>query len=489
MKGRVRDPAVLLSRRRMILTHPPEWTAMTRNAIPRCLLVAVGFVWCSTLALVPPGSLTAQDDASRSTEEVSRWIEELDADEFLTREFATESLVEVGLPAIQPLVDSLRQNRREINTRAVYILQQMALSSEPDLEEEARRALVLVALSDVRSAARQAAETLAGIDEVRQQRALVELVRLGAKTLPERGQFNFMANGLEIGDDWIGTDRDLRQIRWLQDLQYVTYTGDRATDEWLEHLLELPNLSYLVIKRTSVTDQGMEIIGRLKQLRLIELRYLNITDRSVPHLAQLVNTSQFRLYGTKISSEGAEKLREEVPGAEVDHRLGAFLGIGGDFHPLGCLIVEVRPGTAAAAGGLQSNDVIVSYNGERVSGFPELTALISVNVPGDQVKVAFLRHAESRKGSRPIREGDQLGITGEPHPLGCQVTEVHDNSVAKIMGMEPGDVITRFNGQIIDEPATLEALFEAARIGENASFEFLRRVDLREVEVTLGMMD
>lgn len=462
---------------------------MTRNLLPRCLLVTVGWVWYCAPALVPLGTLFAQEADSPSADEVSQWVESLDADEFLTREYATENLLGAGLPAIQPLLDSLREQRREVNTRVVHILQQMALHSDPDLEEEARRALLLVARSDVRSAARQAAETLAGIDEVRQQRALVELLRLGAKTLPGQGQFNFMANGLEIGDDWIGTDRDLRQIRWIQDLQYVTYTGERATDEWLEHLLELPNLNYLVLKRTSVTDQGMEMIGQLKQLRLIEVRYINITDQSVPHLAQLLNVSQFRLYGTKISSDGAEKLRTEVPGAEVDHRLGAFLGIGGDFHPLGCLIVEVRPGTAAAEGGLQSGDVIVSYNGKRVSGFADLTALISVNVPGDKVNVEFLRHAESRKGSRPIREGDNLGVKGKSHRLGYEVTEVQDNSVAKIMGMEPGDVITRFNGQFIDEPATLEALFEAARVGENASFEFLRRVDLRQVEVTLGRMD
>ena len=88
-----------------------------------------------------------------------------------------------------------------------------------------------------------------------------------------------------------------------------------------------------------------------------------------------------------------------------------------------------------------------------------------------------------------MREGDQLGITGKPHRMGCELTEVREDSVAKVMGMEPGDVICRFNGQVIDDPATLEALFETARVGENASFEFLRRVDLREVVVKLGALD
>jgi hypothetical protein len=455
-----------------------------------CLaLVTLVGLSAASLRATPPEGMEENDSVLATPENVAKWIQELNADEFLIREYATEYLVQGGAAAIEPLVAALRDQQWEVNTRVVYVLQQMALSGDPDVEEAARRGLLQVSRSNVRSAAQRAHATLASIDEVRQQRAMAELVRLGAKTLTERSQLNFMALAIEIGEDWLGTDRDLRQIRWLQDLEIVTFVGERVTNEWLEHLAELPNLRRLHLKRTSVTDRGMEIVGTLKQLNVIELRYVAVTDASLPQLARLEATTQVHLWGTGISREGAAKLQQDLPGAEVDHRLGAFLGIRGDFHPLGCLIVEVPRGTAAADGGLQSGDVIVSYNAQRVLDFRALTALIAVNVPGDVAKVEFLRHAESRKGSRPLREEDRLGVTGKPHRLGCELTEVQEDSVAKVMGMEPGDVICRFNGQLIDEPATLEALFEAARVGENASFEFLRRVDLREVVVKLGTMD
>jgi hypothetical protein len=455
----------------------------------RCLAIWGLVGWhAGVLSAMPPGQLGAEVAPAAVDEQVQQWIGALDADEFLAREHATESLVQAGASAVEPLLAALRDRQWEVNTRIVHILQQMALSGDPDVEEVARSALVEIAQSPIRSAAQRAQATLAGIGEIRQQRALAELVRLGAKTSPERNQFNFALFAIEIGEDWLGTERDVRQIRWLQDLQQVTLAGERVTNEWLEPLAELPGLSYLILKKTSVNDAGMEFISQLKRLRIIEIRYVDLTDDSLDKLAQLNSVAQFRLYGTGITPEGAARLRERT-GADVDHRLGAFLGIGGEFHPLGCLVVEVRPQTAAAAGGLQSGDVIVSFNGERVAGFPALTALIAQNVPGDMVKVEFLRHAESRKGSRPIREGDRLGIVGKPHRLGCEVTQVQEDSVAKIMGMEPGDVVVRFNGQEIDDPATLAVLFEAALVGENASFEFLRRVDLKEIEVKLGRMD
>jgi hypothetical protein len=462
---------------------------MVSNRFSWCLATWLFLGWfVDPITAVQPDESDRQGASQLSLEKVAQWIADLDSDEFLVREYATENLVQAGDVAVKPLLDSLRDQQWEVNTRVVFILQQMALGGDPDVEEAAREALVQISQSAIRSASQRALATLAGIDEVRQQRALVELVRLGAKTLPERSQVTATVYGIEIGNDWLGTERDLYQVRRLQGLQQVTFSGERVTNEWLEHLVELPNLEYLVLSNSSVTDPGMEFIGQLKRVRMLEMRYVPVTDESVDQLAQLQTVAQFRLFGTGITSDGATSLRERT-GAEVDHRRGAFLGIGGDFHALGCLVVEVRRGTAAATAGLQSGDVIVSYDGQRVTGFPGLTGLISIHVPGDTVKIEYLRHAESRKGSRPIREGDSLGIVGRPHRLGCQVTEVQAESVAKVMGMEPGDVIIRFNGQEIDEPATLQALYDVARVGENATFEFLRRVDLKEVEVTLGKMD
>lgn len=426
-----------------------------------------------------------------SADDIARWIRDLDADQFVVRETAMQNLILAGQAAIHPLVEAVAAERWELNTRCVHILQQIALSGEPQTEDEARLALETLATRPVRSAALRARETLAGIDNVRQQRALQELIRLGAKTLPEdRPQLIAFVTGLEFDDHWRGSERDLRQLRWLKDLDHIALSGPGITDRWFEHVLALPNLYRLTLNRTATTDASLTELHRLKQLRVLELKYVPVTDASVSHLARLTEASEMKLYGTDMTPEGAARLEAELRKTarlvKIDYRRGAFLGIGGDFHTLGCSVLEVRDDTAAARAGILEGDVIVAYGGQRVENFEALTQLIAQHRPGDKVTIEFVRQAELLSVNRVLTEKPPLGIQGKPHVLGCEVAEVEEKSLAALIGVRKGDVVYRYNGQTVKDPEQLQGLFAESKQGDTAMFEFTRHVDLRRAEVKLG---
>ena len=58
------------------------------------------------------------------------------------------------------------------------------------------------------------------------------------------------------------------------------------------------------------------------------------------------------------------------------------------------MIYTVRPNSAAEKGGLLANDVLYEYEGQKVSDFEMLTALISKNKAGDTVTLKLIRGDE-----------------------------------------------------------------------------------------------
>jgi hypothetical protein len=425
---------------------------------------------------------------TQSADDVARWIEQLNADEFLVREEATVRLVAVGAPVIEPLLAAIREDGRrpEVNLRAVYVFKRLALAGDDQLAEASRQALEKVAAMRLGTATQKATETLASLQFIRQVRAFDALVKLGAKTIPENTQHMSYVEGFEFGEQWRGSADDLARLRYLPQLRTMLMSGEQVNDDWLDHLSHVDQLMALTVHRASISGQGIERLVPLQNLRWIEIRYAPIGDESVEILSKLGAANYLRLYGTNISPQGAERLRQALPMTDVDVRAGAFLGIGGDVHPLGVQIREVREDSSAHAAGLLQGDIIVTYEGKRVDDFKGLTALIALNRPKDEVAIQFVRNAESVAVSRLRRDTEPLGITAQPHGLGCEVTDVVAQSFALQVGVRKGDVIHRLNNIPLQDVAHLERLFAAVPQGEPVMIDFARRLDLRTIRVVLG---
>src|SRR5437868_14386871 len=72
-----------------------------------------------------------------SAEQLTGWVRQLDADEFLTRETATLQLLEAGpaaLPALRPV---LIGGSLEATSRGLYLLRQLSLAADDEAQDEA----------------------------------------------------------------------------------------------------------------------------------------------------------------------------------------------------------------------------------------------------------------------------------------------------------------------------------------------------------------
>lgn len=85
-----------------------------------------------------------------------------------------------------------------------------------------------------------------------------------------------------------------------------------------------------------------------------------------------------------------------------------------------------------------------------------------------------------------FRRGALLGVAGGAHPKGALVSFVAPDSAAWRAGIQPGDVITKMNGQTFDGFKGLTALIAKCKPGDKAALELLRDGQPLSKEVVFG---
>lgn len=138
----------------------------------------------------------------------------------------------------------------------------------------------------------------------------------------------------------------------------------------------------------------------------------------------------------------------------------------------GAFINEVIPASAAAKGGLQSGDVIVSMNGNKISSFTELRAKIATLGAGRKAELGILRDGKERTVNVTLEEASSGQVAAsQMHPMlegaelsntddGVKVGAVANNSPAAQIGLEEGDIIVGVNRQRIKNVADLRKVLD-----------------------------
>lgn len=145
----------------------------------------------------------------------------------------------------------------------------------------------------------------------------------------------------------------------------------------------------------------------------------------------------------------------------------------------GALVAEITPDSPAAKAGLKEGDVIVEFNGRKVTDSRQLRLLVAQTPPGTSVTLRLLRDGKptsvtvklaelpaeaTRGGARPggLRRSQQPdlldGVVVDDLTLrnrrafnipddvqGALVVQVAPNSPAAAAGLQPGDVILEIN--------------------------------------------
>ena len=148
----------------------------------------------------------------------------------------------------------------------------------------------------------------------------------------------------------------------------------------------------------------------------------------------------------------------------------------------GALVSEVTPGSAAAAAGLQSGDVVIRFNGQSVQDASQLRLQVAETGPGVTVPVGAVRNGENRTFSVTLQEQPNNEMSSEKSQTnqnssntdalhgvtvsdldhqahvelnipagvhGALVTEVDPASPAYKAGIRAGDVILEINREPI----------------------------------------
>jgi hypothetical protein len=358
------------------------------------------------LVLVCAHQGAGAENEAPTAEQIRDWVSDLSAERYSKRTSATKNLIAAGQATVQPLMEGIAEHGLEVTTRGIYVLQQLAVAGDEATEDAARKSLEKIAAARVTAAARHARDALAKLDSLRQQRALTELARLGAVVDRKHEElalpFNFVFN-VEINSDWQGQVEDLRWLKFLHDVEQVTFVGPRVEDRWLTFVEGMPNVIIFKIKRANITDDGLAPLKTLPRLQYIKLLYVPIGDGTVRDLAECQRAMRIDIFGSRMTRDGEAKLRESVA-AKVDRRKGAFMGISPTTADNEMWEIQtVTRGSSAEKAGLRPGDSFVTYDGKPVGDFRSLTSLIAENDVGETVTVKI------RRGGQIIERRITLG--------------------------------------------------------------------------------
>ena len=187
---------------------------------------------------------------------------------------------------------------------------------------------------------------------------------------------------------------------------------------------------------------------------------------------------------------------------EITKEIAESLGLG---KPRGAYVRNVEPGGPAAAGGIESGDVILSFNGRDIAKSTDLPRAVGETKPGTSSSVQVWRKgatkdltvtvADSEAGQAAVKKSDNSGSSGSNvNSLGVAVSEPSDAKKKELnikggvevtglgegplvrSGVRSGDVIIR----VADTDVTGVKQFESLVKGLDANKSvpvFIRRAD------------
>lgn len=342
----------------------------TGSFIARSLLVL------GCLAISSVGVSAAEETVAPSEKDISRWIDGLSAQEFSVREWSSKQLLSGGADVIYPLSTQIPKIDVEAGIRGLAVLKELALL-ETEASVHAEDALREIAANQATASSQRAEVVLRSLRAARALRAENVLRRLGARISNSATmQLSTRSQKLILLDEnWTGTLDDLEFLSWFSDLRgiFVTLQGAQVTDEWMTRVARIPNLISLHIKRASVTNVGMAAIRDMAALQELKIYYCDVTDECLENLGSCSSLRIVSVFGGRITREAFDAASESNPDWISRHGRGGFLGIKGEAGVRnglkGCVVGGVTPDQAAQKADIRSNDLIIEYDGQRVTEF------------------------------------------------------------------------------------------------------------------------
>lgn len=155
-------------------------------------------------------------------------------------------------------------------------------------------------------------------------------------------------------------------------------------------------------------------------------------------------------------------------------------------------IASVKPGSPAAAAGLEAGDLIKEIGGEHVSIGREVDSYFMYNeITADPIKIVYERNgAEDSTTIEPILTKQYiLGFSYHPNPdSAAEVISVNENFPFHQAGIMPGDIVTHVNGEKLSTGAELSAYMDSHPLdGSVVSVTYERKTETGKESTTVEL--
>ncbi len=185
----------------------------------------------------------------------------------------------------------------------------------------------------------------------------------------------------------------------------------------------------------------------------------------------------------------------------------------------GALVNDVQPNTPASKAGIQSGDLIISFDGKSVKDQHELTNTVARTPVGKQVEVKFIRDGKVQTAKIETAERPKVGVdlnsavpdenspeakessgklglsastlTGEQAAdlkikTGVVIEQVVPGGPASEAGLQKGDVIHQINRQPVKSLSELSAIMKSVKEGDTVILQIERKgVGISFVPITI----
>jgi len=114
------------------------------------------------------------------------------------------------------------------------------------------------------------------------------------------------------------SDQQLAPLPKIKNIVSLNLGKTSVTDAGLAYVKPLTGLVELHLEQTKITDQGLAQLKGLVNLRYLNLYGTAIGDAGLEQLAGLRNLRNLYVWQTKVSDEGIKKLKQALPGVDIE---------------------------------------------------------------------------------------------------------------------------------------------------------------------------
>jgi S1-C subfamily serine protease len=224
----------------------------------------------------------------------------------------------------------------------------------------------------------------------------------------------------------------------------------------------------------------------------------------------MIGNRLFRLAGvvalgmTLVLSFGAVAAQDATPAAQTQQ---PYLGVSIAVAETGAMVTAVAPNSPAEQAGVQANDVITTFDGQKVTA-EALADDVAQHSVGDSVKLTVLRGeqtvdltvtlaarpATTAPANVPGNQGNAaqsattpyigLGLTEDNNAV--TVAEVAAGSPAETAGFKVGDVVTKIGDTDVKTAQDVITVVRAAKPGDKLTLRVTRSGADVAIDVTVG---